>query len=91
MHKRLDSFLETQNYFYSAQFGFRLNMSTINALMSITENTQTQLDEGKYYAGVSVNVKKPFDTVDHNILLRKLNYYGIRSIANEWFCSYLKK
>ena len=34
---------------------------------------------------------KAFDTVDHNIRLRKLDYYGIRGIANEWFCFYLKK
>ena len=59
--------------------------------MSIIENIQTQLDEGKYCAGVFVDLKKAFDTVDHNILLRKLDYYGIRGIANEWFCSYLKK
>ena len=91
MHKRLYSFLETQNCFYPAQFGFRLNVSTNNALMSIIENIQTQLDEGKYCAGVFVDLKKAFDTVDHNILLRKLDYYGIRGIANEWFCSYLKK
>ena len=59
--------------------------------MSITENIQTQLDEGNYCAGVFVDLKKSFDTVDHNILIRKLDYYGIRGIANEWFCSYLKK
>ena len=69
MDKRLHSFLKTQNCFYPAQFGFRLNMSTDNALMSITENTQTQLDQGKYFAGVFVDLKKAFDTVDHNILL----------------------
>ena len=91
MHKHLYSFLETQNCFYPAQFGFRLNVSTNNALMSIIENIQTQLDEGKYCTGVFVDLKKVFDTVDHNILLRKLDYYGIRGIANEWFCSYLKK
>ena len=91
MHKRLHSFLETQNCFYPAQFGFRLNVSTNNALMSITENIQTQLDEGKYCAGVFVDLKKAFDTVNHKILQRKLDYYGIRGIANEWLCSYLKK
>ena len=91
MHKCLYSFLETQNCFYPAQFGFWLNVSTNNALMSIIENIQTQLDEGKYCTGVFVDLKKAFDTADHNILLRKLDYYGIRGIANEWFCSYLKK
>ena len=91
MHKHLHSFLETQNCFYPAQFGFRLNMSTNNALMSITENIHTQLDKGEYCARGFVDLKKAFDTVDHNILLRKLDYHGIRGIANEWFCSYLKK
>ena len=91
MHKRLHSFLETQNCFYPAQFGFQLNMSTNNALMSITENIQTQLDKGKYCTGVFDDLKKAFDTVDHNKLLQKLDYYGIKGIANEWFCSYLKK
>ena len=91
MHKRLYSFLETQNCFYPAQFGFRLNVSTNNALLSITENIQKQLDERKYCAGVFVDLKKGFDTVAHNILLRKLYYYGIRGMGNEWICSYLKK
>ena len=59
--------------------------------MSIIENIQTQLDEGKYCAGVFVDLKKAFDTVDHNILLRKLDYYGTRGIANQWFSSYLQK
>ena len=58
--------------------------------MSIAENIQTQLDDGKYSAGVFVDLKKAFDTVDHNILLKKLDYYGVRGIANEWFVSYLK-
>ena len=91
MHQHLHNFLETQNCFYPAHFGFQLNVSTNNALMLITENIQTQLDKGKYCAGVFVDLKKAFDTVYHSILLRKFNYYGIRGIANEWFCSYLKK
>ena len=58
--------------------------------MSIVEDIQTQLDDGKYSAGVFVEFKKAFDTVDHNIILKKLDYYGVRGIANEWFASYLK-
>ena len=50
--------------------------------MSITENIQTQLDKGKYCARVFADLKKVFDTIDHNILLRKLDYYGIRGTAN---------
>ena len=58
--------------------------------MSIAENIQTQLDDGKYSAGVFVDLKKAFDTVDHNILLKKLDYYGVRGIAYEWLASNLK-
>ena len=82
MHKRVYSFLKQQNCFYNAQFGFRLSLSTNNALMSITENIQSQLDQNKFCAGVFVDLKKAFDTVDHEILLKKLSHYGIRGIAN---------
>ena len=49
------------------------------------------VDQNKFCAGVIVDLKKAFDTVDHEILLKKLSHYGIREIANEWFCSYLTK
>ena len=51
----------------SVPIRFRLNFSTNNTLMPIVENIQTQLDDGKYSAGVFVDLKKAFDTVDHNI------------------------
>ena len=59
--------------------------------MLINENIQSQLDQNKFCARVFVDLKKAFDTVDHEILLKKLSHYGIRGIANEWFCSYLTK
>ena len=86
IHLRLNLFLETRNCCYPFQFGFRFNFSTINALMSTIENTQNQLNDGKYSAGVFADLKKVFDIVGHNILLKKLDYHGVRGIANEWFC-----
>ena len=56
MHKDLYSFLETQNCFYPARFGFRLNVSTNSARVLITETIQRKLDEGKHCAGVFVDL-----------------------------------
>ena len=44
---------------------------------------------GNYTAGVFADLKKAFDTVDHNILLERLDYYGIRGVVKDWFRSYL--
>ena len=88
---RFNFFLETRNCYYPFQFCFTLNFSSSNTVMSIVENIETQLDDGKYSAGVFVDLKKAFDTVEHNILLKKQDYYGVKGIANEWFASYLKK
>ena len=50
--------------------------------MSITENNQSKLDQKKFWVGVFVDLKKAFDTVDHEILLKKTVHYRIRAIAN---------
>ena len=57
--------------------------------MTIVERIQKQLDAGNCTAGVFVDLKKAFDTVDHNILLENLDYYGMRGVAKDWFYSYL--
>ena len=46
------------------------------------------LDEGSFACGIFVDTEKGFNTVDHNILLKKLDYYGVRGISNKWFESY---
>ena len=51
--------------------------------MSIAENIQTHLDKNELTAGVFINLRKVFDTAD--ILLTKLDYYGIRGLSNDWF------
>ena len=57
--------------------------------MSIIENIHTRLDDNEFAAGVFVDLKKAFDMVDHKILILKLEQYGVRGIAKDWFCSYL--
>ena len=63
--------------------------STFHALLNITENIRKALDDGNTGCGVFVDLQKAFDTVDHQILLAKLNHYGIHTVSNDWFKSYL--
>ena len=65
--------------------------STTHALINITENIREALDSKKPVSGVFVDLQKAFDTVNHKILLSKLEYYGIRGSINAWFKSYLYK
>ena len=89
MHSRLYNFLTDSNSIYVNQFGFRKKHSTNHALIRLTEDIRSSLDNNEIVCGVFIDLQKAFDTVDHNILLSKLDYYGIRGTANEWFNSYL--
>ena len=80
MYKRLYTFLNKNNI-YNLQFRFRQQYSTSHALIDITESIRKALNDG--------NIQKAFDTVDHQILLAKLNLYGICGYSNDWFKSYL--
>ena len=83
--------MEENNIFYHEQFGFRKGNSTINALMQITEKIKESIDKGKYGCGIFIDLRKAFDTVNHKILLMKLEHYGIRESALLWFAAYLNK
>ena len=89
MHKRLYNFLEQHNILFHNQFGFRKNKSTSFALLQITERIKETIDDQKYGCGVFIDLRKAFDTVNHKILLTKLEHYGIRGSSLNWFESYL--
>ena len=89
MHHRLDDFLEQQDVLYDKQFGFRKKNSTIYALIEMIEKIKETIDNGKFGCGIFIDLKKAFDTVNHEILLKKLEHYGIRGTMLKWFESYL--
>ena len=81
MYKRLHTFLN-KNVIYNLQFGFRQQYSISHALINITENIRKALDNGNTGCGVFVDLQKAFDTVDHQVLLAKLNHCGICGVLN---------
>ena len=87
----LDKILEKliiNKLIYPLQFGFRKSYSTSSlALLSLTENIKQEIDDRKFGCGIFIDFQKAFDTVDHNILINKLQHYGILGIANDWFKS----
>ena len=57
----------------------------IHALISLTENIRENLDEANLSCGIFVDLQKIFDTVEHDILLTKLENYDVYGLVNEWF------
>ena len=89
VHKRLYAFVTSNNIIHPLQFGFQENHSVHHALISITEAIRSTLDNKKYGCGIFVDLQKGFDSVNHNILLSKLEHYGIKGNVLLWFASYL--
>ena len=73
------------------QFGFQINNSTEHAMLQLTRDITQNFDNGKFTLGVSIDLSKAFDTVDHQILLNKLKHYGVNEKTLAWLQSYLSQ
>ena len=87
VNKQLQSFLDKEHILYKYQFGFRKNYSTEQAILEITDNMKSNIDNKLITCGLFLDF---CDTVNHDILLQKLFKYGIRGIPHSWFKSYLE-
>ena len=86
---RLISFFTKFNVLSKDQFGFRAKFSTEYAIADIYDKLINNLDKGLSSCAIFLDLAKAFDSVSHEILLRKLHYYGVRGKALELFKSYL--
>lgn len=86
---RLINYLECNNLLTEYQHGFRAHRSTESAILQFINYVYLALEEKKHVAGVFIDLSKAFDTLDHNILVHKLKYLGIRGEPLNLFKSYL--
>ena len=89
MYNYVINFMDKNNTTYKYQFGFRKNHSTQHAIITLVDKITSSLDSGDIIIGVFLDLKKAFDTVNHQILFKKLFSYGIRGTILKWFKSYL--
>ena len=78
--------LDYQHFSQQTMFSMRNNL----ALTEITEQIKPGCDSGKFACGVFLDFQKAFATVNHDILLKKLEYYAVRNNSNKWFRSFLE-
>ena len=89
VNNKLVSFLFSRNLITSCQYGFLPGRSTVLASVDLFETVCESLKNRENTVAISLDLSKAFDSLDHNILLEKLPFYGIRGLPLQWFTSYL--
>ena len=87
---RATSYLEDHDIILCGQqFGFRPGYSNSDAVLQFVDEFSEAFDCTKYLIAILLDFSKAFDTVNHSLLLRKLEYYGFRGLILNWFRSFL--
>ena len=89
MYQRVYTFLDLHGVLYQSQYGFRNKHSCSQAISELTGKILQAKEAGIHSSSIVLHLSKVFDTLDHRVLLQKLDRYGIRGNANKWFSSYL--
>ena len=89
MYRRLIKFIENNKILTKHQYGFRDNRSTELAIIELTDRITKAIDKGEYTMGIFLDLSKAFDTINHKILIEKLEHYCIQGLAQHWFENYL--
>ena len=89
VYNQFYEYLNANQLLASCQSGFRSLHSTLTALLEANDSWSINIDKGLLNGVVFVDLKKAFDTIDHEILLCKLAYYGVEQRSLSWFRSYL--
>jgi exonuclease III len=91
MHHRLNNYVEKSHIIFPYQYGFQSGRSTFMPLMDMYDKISKAFENNEYSIGIFFDLAKAFDTVNHEILFKKLANYGIRGIQLAWFTSYLDR
>ena len=90
IYNRLYSFFSENNILYEKYFGFQKQHSTDHTIVHLVNEILKSFDNNCYTLGVFIDLSKAFDTVDHNVLLKKLFHYGVRDNNLKLLQSYLQ-
>ena len=89
MYNRMVKFLNKFNIISPNQFGFRQNSSANDAILTFTTQIHGAINDGRYCAGIFLDFSKAFDTVNHGIMLGKLERLGFRGVSLRWLQTFL--
>lgn len=82
-------FFQTYNVLSQHQFGFRSGRNTSDAVLEFLDFCYNSLDSKCHLVAILLDLSKAFDTLDHGILISKLEHIGVRGEVLRWIASYL--